>query len=527
MRRLLAWRSVASLLIASSSMLACSSDDHASAASPDPATLDASDPPEPDAPFHEPDSAQAEDAEAIDSSPVDAAPPPPPDRVDPDRLADTLRWLSADDMAGRLTGTASGDRAEAAIVDFLVASGADVKTQEVRFPLYEVGSPIELSVLDDQGERSLAYVDEFREVDFSGQGLVEGELVFVGYGLTLDAHDSYAGLEVQDKVVAVLTGVPSGLGLEPEDDGRLDEKIHAAWEHGAKGVVFVPSGSDLTRDTQDEEGMELWAVDKYGQFDEGLFHDDFPSLFIHGASAEALLGKTPQKLASDPTPFETGTRVRLRATGTVHREAKCNNIFVVLEGQDATLSEEVVLLGAHYDHLGVGADGRVFNGAADNASGTAIVMEVAATLAASPAVPKRTLVLALWCAEEQGLHGSFEYGHYGTPLYPLTDTKLMIQVDYLDNEDGPYITNLDDNPLVTAFLGDAGEHASYPVKGENWFGQCASDDCIFLYKNVPAYRFLSYGQHHHRDNDDYDALNLPIIERVAEVCLQGMGSVGY
>jgi Peptidase family M28 len=518
--------SATSLLIALSGVLSCSSEDTAPTSSGVDAAFEASN--EQDASPSEDATPEADPPEASQPDVPDVESPPPPTEIDPSRLADTLAWLSADDMGGRLTGTASGDKAEAEIVKFLEATGIEVRKQETVFPLYEVES-LALSVVDAGGDvlDSFAYVDEIREVDFSGNGEVEGDLYFIGYGLTLDEHNSYEGIDVTGKVVAILTGVPSGLGLQAEDDGRVDEKINAAWEHGATGVVFIPAGAELSYDLQRKEEAELTAEDKYLEFHPELFHDGFPSVYLHAASTSKLMGKTAQALASAPEPFDVGKRVRLEASGTVHAEAKCNNVFGVLEGKDPDLAEEVIILGAHYDHLGIGADGRVFNGAADNASGTAVVMEVAAALAASEAVPKRTVLLALWCGEEQGWKGSLEYGYYGTPFYPIKNTKLMVQVDYLDNEDGPYITNVDDNPLIAAFLGDAGDHSEYPVMRDDWHGDCASDDCVFLLQGLPAYRFISEGPHHHRADDDFANLNLPLIGRVAEVCLGGIGAVAY
>lgn len=523
---------LAGALWALSTLLGCSSETPTNEHRGD-AGSEAFTPPEtgPDTtvPEASPDVAPSADAQPEAEVPDAPPPPPPPTDIDPDRLATTLQTLSADAMGGRLTGTASGDDAEEAIRAFLEGTGIDVRTQDVTFPLYEVGSPIELSVLDDEGQvvESLSYIDDFREVDFSGSGLVEAELAFVGYGLSRDEHDSYEGFDAEGKVVAMLTGVPSGLGLSATKDGRLDDKIHVAWEHGAKGVIFIPFGTELLYDQRDPEAMELRALDRLGGFRPQLHHADLPVVFIHGSAAKGLFGSSPHELSWDLHSFDVGKRVRVEVRGTVHPQADCRNVFGVIEGQDETLSHEVVILGAHYDHLGVGADGRIFNGAADNASGTAVVMETAATLATSGAVPRRTVVFALWCAEEQGLWGSKEYGQFGDPLFPLSDTKLMIQVDYLDNEDGPYLTNVDDDPMITAFLGDAADHPEYPVMNEDLGGGCASDDCVFLDKGVPAYRFLSYGPNHHRAEDDFEALRLPLIERVAEVCLRGMGAVAY
>jgi Zn-dependent M28 family amino/carboxypeptidase len=142
-------------------------------------------------------------------------------------------------------------------------------------------------------------------------------------------------------------------------------------------------------------------------------------------------------------------------------------------------------------------------------------------------LPKRTLLFAFFCGEEQYLRGSLDYTVFGKPLFPIKDTKLMIQVDYIGEGDGPYLTNLDDNPMVTAFVGDETQALDMPIAGLDWAGQAASDDYGFLYRKVPAYRFISYGDYHHLDTDTFDRLSIPIIQRVADVSIRGMVRAGY
>jgi len=452
-----------------------------------------------------------------------------PEDADGARLAETLAALSGDDMAGRLTGTASGDLAEQYVSDFLTAAGFEPETQDVEFPLFEVGSPAELAIVDgsDAVIDPFVYFEEFREVDYSGSGSATGTLVFAGYGIVKDAYDSFAGLDLTGDVVAMLTGVPTGEGMNDDDDGRLDQKIFEAVSRGAVGVVFVLAGPDATSAGQNGLGMELWASDKYGDIHPDLLSADTPVAFVHIAATERLVGMTHTELQADPTSFETTTRVRLEINGTTHEAATCRNVFGVIPGQDPDLSSEVVIVGAHYDHLGVGADGQIFYGAADNATGTAVVLEAAATMMAYGEPPKRTVLFALWCAEEQGLWGSLEYGIYGAPLYPLEDTKLMIQVDYIGELDGPYLTNVDDAPIIAEFLGDETEDPDMPIMPLDWGGQSASDDFIFLYQGVPAYRFIAYGDYHHVPTDTFDHLNLAMVERVADVVIRGLGLVAY
>jgi len=452
-----------------------------------------------------------------------------PREADEVRLADVIERLSTDEMAGRLTGTASGDAAEAMVIEALESTGIEVATQDVSFPLFEVLGPAELAVLDEDGEvlANLAYIDDFREVDFSGSGSVTGDLVFLSYGFADERRDDYVDVEVEGRVAVILTGVPPGSGMVPEDDGRIDLKIDTAHEHGAVGVIFLPAGDDAGRDVERPLEMELFAQDKYGDFHADLHHPELPVAFVHVDSTMTFAGVPHGTLVPAEPGYELNRRVRLEINGNVHEDAFCRNVFGVMRGTDPEIGSEGIILGAHYDHIGVGADGRIFNGASDNASGTGIVLETAATMMESGFEPRRTILFALWCAEEQGLWGSIEYGAYGTPLFPLADTQLMIQVDWIGGSDGPYLTNGDTNTHLRTFVGDEREADELPLRYIDWRGGCASDDCIFIHLGIPAYRLIAYGDYHHIAEDDIENLDMTMIDRVADMCIRGIGAIGF
>ena len=138
-----------------------------------------------------------------------------------------------------------------------------------------------------------------------------------------------------------------------------------------------------------------------------------------------------------------------------------------------------------------------------------------------------SLVFAFFCAEEQMLRGSLEYTYYGTPLFALRDTKLMIQVDYIGELDGPYLGNYDGGEAIDTFLAPVMDDDGMPIYAEDWGGDCASDDCGFLWAGVPAYRFMANGAHHHQASDVYDALNPDTIARVADVVILGLGAYAF
>lgn len=449
---------------------------------------------------------------------------PLPETADHERLAGLVRSLAAPELGGRLTGTASGERAEAFVRDFLEAQGLEVIAQEVALPVPELSAPTALEVLGDGGAvvDSFRYLEEYREVRWSGEGRVEGGLFFVGHGVVEEAVDAYAGLDVAGKVVAILAISPRLDGVDPRLAARLDRKIAAARARGAVGVVFVANGAYGGASQARGVEMEMIAGDGGYGFDPAVRAADVPVVFLHAAATPRLLGHAADELAA-AAPFDAGKRVRLELHATA-RQGTCRNLIGVLRGEGPE-AQDVVILGAHYDHLGHGADGAVFPGASDNATGAAVVLEAAATFAGTGRRPRLTAVFALFCGEELGLYGSNAY--VADPVFPLEKTRLMVQFDYLGNRGPPTIGNYDGGRLVSFFVADAFQHPTLPLRQVDWQGACASDDCGFLAHDVRAYRFLAEGDHHHRVTDTFENLSLPIVERVADIAVKGLGVVAW
>lgn len=452
-----------------------------------------------------------------------AAVPGLPREIRTDRVMKWAAELSAPAMKGRLTGAPSGRLCEAYVEAAMRALPLEVRTQEVRFPLYELLAPIGLSQLDEKGgtQRTFGYITEFREVDFSGSGKVTGELVFVGFGIDEAGISPYERVDVKGRIAVILTGGPQG--VKPEQV-RMDKKLDAAHRRGAVGGIFVPTGRMAEAIEQRGPEAKMWALDLKREFHPELYHADLPALFLHRKAAQELLGTAPEELAKAPEPKALGRRVNLELQGRVDREAKSRNVFGILRGSDPRLAQEAILVGAHYDHIGVGGDGRIFHGAADNASGTSLVLEAAQALATSGLKPRRTVIFALWCAEEQGLFGSRHYVEK-EPLHPLKDTKLMIQLDSLGEKKGPGLSNVDQDPLVQAFVGRSiAEGRLHPL---DWGGKGASDDVPFREKGVSAYRFIAYGENHHQTGDTAERLNPEMLKKTGDILLQGLGAVAF
>jgi len=171
----------------------------------------------------------------------------------------------------------------------------------------------------------------------------------------------------------------------------------------------------------------------------------------------------------------------------------------VLPGRDPAAANEVVILGAHYDHLGQGPDGTIWPGANDNASGVAVLLEIARTWQAQGYVPRRTVVFAAWDAEEQGLLGSIHYAAH--PRYPLEDTVAMLQLDMVGAGAGALA--LDGEPGLLEHLLSVAEALAIPT-AEYPLGR--SDHVPFLEAGVPAGLLIWWDPdqaipHYHRPGD--------------------------
>ena len=252
---------------------------------------------------------------------------------------------------------------------------------------------------------------------------VEAPVVFAGYGLDVPSRgfDDYRGLDVRGKIVAVLTGVPKG--TPSEMGAHLNaEKTRMAEARGAVGMVTI-----LTRQAAE---MVPWTRRVVGLREpsmswvrpDGRAFQRAPGIRVSATlgapAAEALFAGAPRRLSAilDEAARDGGKPkgFALKPTLGISRHSEVSrvtspNVLAVLPGSDPELANEYVVLMAHLDHEGVNPDAegdKIYNGALDNAAGTATLIEVAKAMAASPDRPKRSILFAAVTAEEKGLLGS-------------------------------------------------------------------------------------------------------------------------
>jgi Zn-dependent M28 family amino/carboxypeptidase len=376
-----------------------------------------------------------------------------PDRVvevSADRIKAAVAYLSSDRLEGRGPGTRGEILATEYIADWFKKAGLK--------PLGERGTyyqPVQLMRVVTSPKSTLravkgdATLDIPCEEGFSGTGRTQKELeefdaeaVFVGHGITAPEFgwDDYKDLDVKGKVVVLFTNEP------PSDDpkffggkaltyyGRWTYKFEEAARRGAKACFIIHTNETAGYPfsvVRPLEGAQL-------RREEGQ-----PALAFAGwltsAAAEKLLGLSGRTVdgalkAADTKGFKSyslGVRLEGKIQSRVEKMVS-NNVAGIAEGSDPTLKSEAVVFTAHWDHLGVGRavlGDAIYNGAADNATGCALLLELARAWCAQSPRPKRSAVFLAVTAEEKGLLGSKYYTQ--KPLVPLGKTALDLNFDMI------------------------------------------------------------------------------------------------
>ena len=460
---------------------------------------------------------------------------PPPDNFAPEIREVDLRaqvdFLAADALEGRMTGTRGAQLA----AEFIAGELKRVGLQPVGEDWYQpfqftsgvnvVTNDNRLEIKPQGGAQKFTVEKDFRPLSFTANGKVEGPVVFVGYGLVVpgkDGYDSYSGIDVSNKIVLALRYVPEAVEAKRRQElnryAGLRYKAMNARERGAKAILFVsgpnsPNAGDLVGLT----------------FDSSIAGSGILAMSVSGNLASALLtpaGKTLKELqtaldSENPHaqgPFEI-SNATVRVSAAVEQIRKTDrNVLGRLPGR----SSKNIVIGAHYDHLGYGESGamgrageehEIHNGA-DNASGVAAVLELAAAFAKDRGNLERGLIFAFWSGEEVGLIGSSHFAEH--PPVPLSNIVAYINFDM--------VGRLRDNKLMAQGLGSASEWRRLLEKlnvsaGFNLVLQddpyLPTDVTAFYPRGVPVLSLFT-GSHddYHRPTDDPPTLDYAGLERI-------------
>ena len=463
--------------------------------------------------------------------------------IDAQRIFDDVVFLASDELGGRAPGTAGNETALAHIESLFDELGltpvGDTEgsfRQTFDYEQWSVGETLEVRIDDTALEAG----SEVIVAELSGAGMVTAEIVFVGYGFTIppfDAedypdcpipaetgYDDYAEVDAADYIALVLRHGPN-------DDEAIDEQCPAtdgcdeppclwtfgykaanARAHGAAAMILV---QDFAHDPQPPEGITLG----WDYFDEA-----FPVVFALRTPFEAAIAdlETWAETIDEtltPASVATGVEASIDVDAGL-RMIEAENILGAVEGTDPAHADEVIVIGAHMDHVGTDPlTGEIYNGADDNASGTAVMMELARATVLSGIEPARTVLFAAWNAEEAGLIGSCFYVDH--PVYTMNDTVAAFAVDMVGAGDGSglllYGASESENAWIAEVMDAARQDAGWShqvIPMDEFF---VSDHTCFAERGVSAVFAESIGPHstYHTPEDTADNILIDDLESSA------------
>jgi len=484
-----------------------------------------------------------------------SVPIPPPieldmeDAVIEDRIRDDVTYLASDKLEGRGTRTYGLHLAGEHLADEFRQAG--LRTDWIKgtpFQKFELLTAsrrgavqtVQLHTMDDR--LSLTPNVDFSSLLRTATGKQTFPIAFVGFGITARElnYDDYANFDVKGKAVIVLRREPQRTnpnsifnGTENTSHASVYAKIQNAIEHEAAAVILCddesPDGSD-----DNPYNSNLLKV----EFEEKTFNSTIPVIHCrralvdelmaaHGAdseqaiaslhSAQQQIDETVKPLSFDLPKVQASFGVSNDRVGRTVR-----NVIASIEPAEPT--NKTILIGAHYDHLGrdgwgslaVSPDGEIHNGADDNASGTATMIEIARQLASRRQELKVRILFVAFTAEELGLLGSKHYVR--DPVVPLKDTIAMINLDMVGRlRDSCTVYGIGTATQWNDVVTKSASEFKLKVSGRS-SGYGPSDHAVFYERGIPVLHFFTgFHNQYHRPSDDSELLNIQGMQQISRV----------
>jgi hypothetical protein len=455
-----------------------------------------------------------------------AQPKNPTPQITSTEVGEHIDFLASDKLEGRGSGSAGGKQAAEYIANEFRSYGLKPAVEGVSyFQPFEFVSELKIgkkNSLSATGPKKETITFSLR-TDFSPLGYSEtasftGDVVFVGYGITNEskAYDDYGGIDIKGKAVMLLRYTPDTTKRDSSWNRYEDLYFKAikARDKGAMAVLVVTGAADDSSDRLITSSLKR-----------DLPNSGLPVINITRRTADRMLSADKRTIAQLQVSINGSGKpnsVALKKI-TVHLEAEVNrvlsksdNVVGILPGADASLAREYVVLGAHYDHLGYGGEGSgslqpdvraIHNGADDNASGTAGVLELAQYFAARKNEIKRSLVFIAFSGEELGLLGSAAY--VKTPTIPLEQTIAMLNMDMVGRLKNKklIVYGIGTSPGFESLAKKYNQDSTFDLKLiRDGFGP--SDQSSFYGKKIPVFHFFTdLHDDYHKPSDDADKIN--------------------
>lgn len=453
---------------------------------------------------------------------------------DAHRYLEDIKVLTAPAMEGRGDGSKGLARAAKLIEQRyrslgLQPAGTNGYLQPFRLITgAELKGKNDLLVQSEGSKSALKLNQDFVPFSLSARGSVRGRLVFAGYGVSANefGYDDYAGIDVKDKIVVVLRYEPPAFAAKSSNNGltihsHLITKAINARNRGAKAVVLVngklADGEEdlLTRfgSVSGPENVGICVLQMKNAVAEEWFK-------AAGRSLSEVQNEINESTKPESFEFPDTLYVALDV-GVESTRATVSNVLAYLPGK----TDEYVILGAHYDHLGRGnfdslapsQIGQIHPGADDNASGTAGVLELARLFAPLKGQLQRGILFINFAGEELGLLGSAEW--VKEPTLPLDKAVAMVNMDMIGRikDDKVYVGGVGTGSTFQTILNQAEGKATFKYENSPG-GYSSSDHTSFVTKHIPVLFFFS-GLHsdYHKPSDTWEKINADSAVRLLDV----------
>jgi aminopeptidase YwaD len=459
-----------------------------------------------------------------------------------ERIRAHVEFLASDQLQGRGAGTPAADQAARYIEKEFRSYGLKPLTKAGYLQSFTFVARVELGpqnlfqVKAGKSEQSYKVGEDFMPLAFSSGEAATGEVVFAGYGISAPElqYDNYAGVDVKGKLVMILRGSPDGdnphgkFAAFTQPGLEIQNKTLKAREKGARGVIFVSEEKVFRHDRLSRLHHDLNFLDA-----------GIPTVVISRVLANTILEerKSPP-VKSEFTGADAVERAKQRTaplalenltvsfkTDVSKVNGKTANVVAVLPGSDPQLASEYIVIGAHYDHLGMGGpgslaanpEGQIHHGADDNASGTSALLELARVMTMKRDQLKRSVIFIAFSGEELGLLGSAAY--VKNPPVPVTSIVAMLNMDMVGRlrNQSLFIGGMGTSPVwkpLVEKLNTSGSRFQLSY-GQDGFGP--SDHQSFYVKDIPVlFFFTNTHDDYHKPSDTADKINADGIRQVAE-----------
>lgn len=454
-------------------------------------------------------------------------------------IKEHLDFLASDGMLGRNTPSPELDSCARYIAKKFKSYGCKPIKNNSYFQYFNVtknslSEPNTFKLITGTDTIKYEIKKDFVPVYLTANRTVTAPVIFAGYGITAPEYnyDDYANIDAKGKIVFIFTNEPQEddstsifEGAKNTDYSKIFTKTLNAINHGAVGVVLVTAPNHPFRRPPNtwpslmrhpvEDAVPLSLEEK--------MENKTVAMRIGKKLAETIIKSTGKTMKELQTLIDSSLKpasqlipdIKISMQTTLKFDKKpTQNVCGILEGSDPELKQEYIVIGAHYDHLGVRNDTIIFNGADDNASGTIGVMTMAKAFSSQK--HKRSLLFCTWAGEEKGLFGSRYYAN-SEPLIPLEQTVTYINLDMIGRNDSSRVecSGIHTSPCYDSIIEESAEKTGLEIEERKDISR--SDHVPFYTQKIPVLGlFTGFHKDYHQPTDTIEKCSIKGMKQICQ-----------